>query len=100
MPAWSVAGPRGQGEGQCGYGGVVVGGLDRGPADDVVLVADGLGVERLEGARAAGPHALDRAATGEVADAARAVGGRAPLDLALPRERARQVRRPPLHAGR
>src|SRR6266567_470761 len=50
-----------QGERQQGGSGVVIGGLDRGPGDHVVLVGGGLGVVGAEMARAAGPHPGDRA---------------------------------------
>src|SRR6516165_5832014 len=97
--SWSV-GAGGQGEGQGGVGGVVVGGLDRGPAHHVVLVAGGLGVERLEVPGAAALHAADRAEADEVADVARPVAGGPDLDVAVPGERARQVGDLALHAVR
>src|SRR5215510_10133124 len=90
----------GQGEGQGGVGAVVGRGLDRGPAHHVVLVAGRLGVERLEVARAAEPHAVDRAEALEVAEVARAVAGGSDLDVAVPGERARQVGDLALHAVR
>src|SRR5215469_9246615 len=85
-------------------GRVVGGRLDRGPADHVVLVGGGLGVERPVIARAAGPHPARRQGRapgrrdrlrpeqpGEVARAARAVDGRADLEIAPAVERGGQV---------
>src|SRR5215472_5807814 len=79
---------------------VVGGRLDRWPADYVVLVGSRLGVEQLVAARAAGPHPADRAEPGEVARAARAVDGRADLDVAGTGQRAGQVGDLALHAAR
>src|SRR5690242_7427954 len=50
---------RAQGKRHQGVGGVVVGRLDRGPGDHVVLIGGGLGVERREMTRAAGAHPVD-----------------------------------------
>src|SRR5580658_9335216 len=91
---------RAEGERQQGRGGVVVGGLDRGPGDHVVLVARGRGVERREVARAARPHPGDGAEADEIADAARPVRGRAQLDVAGSGQRAGQVGDLALHAVR
>src|SRR5437667_402368 len=89
---------RAQGERHQGVGGVVVGRLDRGPGDHVVLVGGGLGVERREMTRAAGAHPVDRAEPDEVRRVTRPVGGRAQLDVAPAGERARQVGDLALHA--
>src|ERR1700750_566066 len=77
--AASAKASRPQGERHQGVGGVVVGGLDRGPGDHVVLIGSGLGVERREVTRAARAHPVDRAQAHEVVRAARPVGGRAQL---------------------
>src|SRR5215472_10123349 len=98
--AASAKASRAQGERHQGVGGVVVGGLDRGPGDHVVLVGGGLGVERREVARAAGAHPVDRAESDEVRRVARPVGGRAQLDGAGAGERAGQVGDLALHAVR
>src|SRR5580700_7080670 len=89
-----------QGEREQGRGGVVVGGFHRGPGDHVVLVAGGGGVERREIARAARAHAGYRAQADEVAGAARAVGGRADLDVAAAGQGPGQVGDLALHAVR
>src|SRR6185437_3329166 len=91
---------RAQGKRHQGVGGVVVGRLDRGPGDHVVLVTGGLGVERREMTRTAGAHPVDGAQAHEIVRAARPVGGRAQLDVASARERARQVGDLALHAVR
>src|SRR6266566_2128205 len=96
--AVSAKASRAQGERHQRVGGVVIGGLDRGPGDHVVLVGGGLGVERREVTRAAGAHPVDRAQAHEVVRAARPVGGRAQLDVAGAGERARQVGDLALHA--
>src|SRR5215469_2718625 len=80
--------------------GVVVGRLDRGPAHDVVLVPGLPGVERAVMTGAAPSHALHRAETHEVVQAARAVGHGTELDVALAGQRACQVRDFALHAVR
>src|SRR5207245_10230034 len=69
--AVSAKASRAQGKRHQGDGGVLVGGLDRGPGDHVVLVGGGRGVERREGTRPAGAHPLDRAAPDTVPRAAR-----------------------------
>src|SRR6202011_3925195 len=79
---------------------VVGGGLDRRPADHVVLIAGGGGVERAEVARAAGPHAADGAESDEVGRAARAVYRGPELDAAPPVQGASQVRDLAPHAMR
>src|SRR5580692_5454442 len=64
---------RAQGKRHQGVGGVVVGRLDRGPGDHVVLVGGGLGVEWREMTRAAGAHPVDGAQAHEIVRAARPV---------------------------
>src|SRR3984957_17456707 len=71
--------------------GVVVGRLDRRPRQHVVLVGGRLAVEGGERPGRARPHSAHGAEPDEVVGAARAVGDRAELDVAVPGERSCQV---------